>query len=187
VAPDRNPQTVKLVKPNLLHRPGPSISEDYGLADKFSLGLLELAEDRGGADVGSWHGCLEIDHHGDDSVSKRTTETHRLFDVSVLTYAELCRSDFARSPSPAGMKHNLLIRLALNPDDEALAAPQLYRVAVEQLLGPRDGIFVIQANECPMRYEMSVVADRVRAIFCHFQSVLPTDVAGLPDSGLRPA
>jgi hypothetical protein len=34
---DRNPQTVKLFKPNLLHCPGLSISEDYGLADKFGL------------------------------------------------------------------------------------------------------------------------------------------------------
>jgi hypothetical protein len=32
------------------------------------------------------------------------------------------------------LKHNLLIRLALNPDDEALAAPHLYRVAIKQLL-----------------------------------------------------
>jgi hypothetical protein len=29
-----------LVKPNLLHGPGLSIGEDYGLADKLSLGLI---------------------------------------------------------------------------------------------------------------------------------------------------
>lgn len=40
VAPDRDSQTVMLVKPNLLHRPGLSIGEDYGLADKLSLGLI---------------------------------------------------------------------------------------------------------------------------------------------------
>jgi hypothetical protein len=46
VAPDRDSQTVMLVKPNLLHGPGLSIGEDYGLADKLSLGLIERAEDR---------------------------------------------------------------------------------------------------------------------------------------------
>ena len=40
VAPDRDSQTVVLVKPNLLHRPGLSIGEDYGLTDKLSLGLI---------------------------------------------------------------------------------------------------------------------------------------------------
>ena len=56
VAPDRNSQPVMLVKPNLLHRPRLSIGEDYGLADKLSLGLLELAEDRGRTDFRRWHG-----------------------------------------------------------------------------------------------------------------------------------
>jgi hypothetical protein len=46
VALNRDSQAVMLVKPNLLHRPGFSIGEDYGLADKLSLGLLERAEDR---------------------------------------------------------------------------------------------------------------------------------------------
>jgi hypothetical protein len=46
VAPDRDSQTVMLIKPNLLHRPGLSIGEDYSLADKLSLGLIERAEDR---------------------------------------------------------------------------------------------------------------------------------------------
>jgi hypothetical protein len=56
VAPDRDSQTVMLVKPNLLHRPGLSIGEDYGLADKLSLGLTERAEDRGRTEVDNWHG-----------------------------------------------------------------------------------------------------------------------------------
>ena len=46
VAPDRNSQPVMLVKPNLLRRPRLSIGEDYGLAYKLSLGLVERAEDR---------------------------------------------------------------------------------------------------------------------------------------------
>ena len=51
LALDRNSQTMKLVKPNLLHGPSLSIGEDYGLADKFNLSLLELAEDGGGVFV----------------------------------------------------------------------------------------------------------------------------------------
>ena len=46
VAPDRDSQTVMLVKPNLLHGPGFSVGEDYGLTDKLGLGLLERGEDR---------------------------------------------------------------------------------------------------------------------------------------------
>ncbi len=44
MASDRNSQAVHFVKPNALHRPGLSVGEDHGLADKLSLGLLELAE-----------------------------------------------------------------------------------------------------------------------------------------------
>ncbi len=40
-------QAVYLVKPNALHRTGLSIGEDNGLADEFSLGLIELAKDSG--------------------------------------------------------------------------------------------------------------------------------------------
>ena len=35
------------VKPNVLHRPGLSISENHGLADKLGLRFLECAKDRG--------------------------------------------------------------------------------------------------------------------------------------------
>jgi hypothetical protein len=56
VAPDRDTQAVQFVKPNVVHCPGLSIGENHGLADKFSLGLLELAKDRGGSDVHNWHG-----------------------------------------------------------------------------------------------------------------------------------
>ena len=46
VAPDRDSQTVMLVKPNLLHGPRLSIGEDDGLADKLRPGLIERAKDR---------------------------------------------------------------------------------------------------------------------------------------------
>ena len=45
---DRNPKPMHFVKPNLCYCPGLSITEDYRLADKFTLSLLELAEDRRG-------------------------------------------------------------------------------------------------------------------------------------------
>ena len=44
VALNGDSQTVKLVKPKFFHRPGLSISEDYGLADDLRLGLLERTE-----------------------------------------------------------------------------------------------------------------------------------------------
>jgi hypothetical protein len=46
VAPDRNSQTVHLVKPNVLYGPGLPIRKDYGLADKLRLSLIECADDR---------------------------------------------------------------------------------------------------------------------------------------------
>ena len=52
---NRNPQPVEFVKPNFRYGPGLSITEDYGLADKFILGLLEFAEDRRGTVVWRWH------------------------------------------------------------------------------------------------------------------------------------
>ncbi len=55
VASDRNSQAVHFVKPNALHRTGLSVGEDHGLADKLSLGLLELAEDCGRTAFHSWH------------------------------------------------------------------------------------------------------------------------------------
>jgi hypothetical protein len=38
---------MQFVKPNVLHRPGPAVSEDHGFADKLGLGFFESAEDRG--------------------------------------------------------------------------------------------------------------------------------------------
>ena len=55
VASDRDSQAVHFVKPDALHRTGLSVGEDHGLADKLSLRLLELAEDRGRSDFRRWH------------------------------------------------------------------------------------------------------------------------------------
>ncbi len=46
VASDRDSEAVHFVKPNPFHRTGLSIRKNHGLANKLSLGLLELAEDR---------------------------------------------------------------------------------------------------------------------------------------------
>jgi hypothetical protein len=56
VSSDRDSQTVRFIEPNVLHRPGFAIGEDYGLADKFSLRLLEHVEDRGHSEVYRGHG-----------------------------------------------------------------------------------------------------------------------------------
>src|SRR6476620_7977141 len=49
VAADRD--YMQFVKPNVLHRPGPAVSEDHGFADKLGLGFFESAEDRGRTDL----------------------------------------------------------------------------------------------------------------------------------------
>jgi hypothetical protein len=46
VALDGDSQAVQFVKPHVLHRPGLSVGQDHGFADKLSLGLLERAENR---------------------------------------------------------------------------------------------------------------------------------------------
>ena len=60
VTSNGNSQAMHLVKPNPLHCTGLSVGEDHRLADKLSLGLLELAEDRGRTDLRSWHGLPDI-------------------------------------------------------------------------------------------------------------------------------
>ena len=71
VAPDRDSQAVQFVEPNVVDGAGLSIGEDDGLAEKFGLGLLVLAQDRGCSDVRNWHGipgaqkvqpCIENTH-----------------------------------------------------------------------------------------------------------------------------
>ena len=55
VASDRDAQAMYFVEPNALNRTGLAVGKDYGLADKLSLGLLELAEDRACALLHGWH------------------------------------------------------------------------------------------------------------------------------------
>ena len=52
---DRDSEAVHFVKPNARHRTGLSIRENYGLPNKLSLGLPELAEDRARTELCSWH------------------------------------------------------------------------------------------------------------------------------------
>jgi len=57
VAPNRDSQAVQFVKPYILYRPGLSIGEDHGFADKLSLGLLKRTED-GWCTALDGHACL---------------------------------------------------------------------------------------------------------------------------------
>jgi hypothetical protein len=52
---NRYSHAMHFVEPNFLDRTGFSVGEDHGLADKLSLGLIELAEDRGRTDLRNWH------------------------------------------------------------------------------------------------------------------------------------
>jgi len=56
VGSDRDSEAVHFVKPNAFHRASLPVAEDDGLTDKLGLGSLELAKDRGRANLHSWHG-----------------------------------------------------------------------------------------------------------------------------------
>ena len=55
VTSDRDAQAMYFVEPNALNRTGLAVGKDHGLADKLSLGSLELAEDRACALLHGWH------------------------------------------------------------------------------------------------------------------------------------
>jgi hypothetical protein len=46
---------MNLVEPNALNRTGLAVGKDHGLADKLSLGSLELTEDRACVLLHGWH------------------------------------------------------------------------------------------------------------------------------------
>lgn len=56
VALNRDSQSVRFVQPNTIYRPGLSVGEDHGFADKLPMGVLKLVENSGRADFRSWHG-----------------------------------------------------------------------------------------------------------------------------------
>ena len=60
MALDGDSQTVKLVKPDPFHRPGLSVGQDHGLADKLSLSLLERTEDRRRVELNNGHVVSEV-------------------------------------------------------------------------------------------------------------------------------
>jgi hypothetical protein len=65
VASDGDSQAMHLVEPNAFNRTGLAVGKDHGLADKRSLGLLELAEDRARAFLHGWHdGCSRNRENG---------------------------------------------------------------------------------------------------------------------------
>jgi hypothetical protein len=54
-------------------------------------------------------------------------------------------------------------------DQEALAAPQLHRAAVQQLRRPGDGVTIIGANVGATTHEMAVRSDDVGPILVHLK------------------
>jgi hypothetical protein len=45
VSSDRDAQAMYFIEPNAINRTGLAVGKDHGIADKLSLGSLELAED----------------------------------------------------------------------------------------------------------------------------------------------
>ena len=92
--PDRNSEAVQFVEPNALDRPGLPIGEDSGLVDKIGLGLLELTEDFGRADLYRWHGCAGAGLNGSVLHLKgaQVVTTARQRDVSGTPRRRLIRS-----------------------------------------------------------------------------------------------
>jgi len=60
MSPYGESQTMQLVKPNVLHRPGLSVGQDYSLTDKIGMSLFERAENRRGAKFRNWHGLSGV-------------------------------------------------------------------------------------------------------------------------------
>jgi len=60
VTSDRNSQTMKFIKPNLVYRPGLSIGQNHGFADKLCLSFVEFGEDVARSRFGDWHDVARI-------------------------------------------------------------------------------------------------------------------------------
>jgi hypothetical protein len=51
---------MKFIKPNLVYRPGLSIGQDHGFADKLGLSFIEFGEDVARSRFGAWHDVARI-------------------------------------------------------------------------------------------------------------------------------
>jgi len=60
-------------------------------------------------------------------------------------------------------------------DYEAVAAPKLNIVAIDELLCPNDRVFVVSAHERSGRGDMAIVADRKGSVLVHFGGCSPGD------------
>ena len=56
VTSNRNPQPMRFIEPQVVHRPSLSIRQDDGLPNKFDMRLIEFSKDRRRSCVGGWHG-----------------------------------------------------------------------------------------------------------------------------------
>jgi hypothetical protein len=52
---------VQFIEPDLVHRPGYSVGQDDGSANKLGLSVLEFGKDSGRARFGGWHCLARLD------------------------------------------------------------------------------------------------------------------------------
>jgi hypothetical protein len=62
---------------------------------------------------------------------------------------------------------NRSFRRVFEPDNEAVTAPDLYVVIVQQPLGLGDGFAIVTANHLFKSDEMLVVPDDIDPVLCH--------------------
>ena len=55
MAPDRDAQAVKFVKPDMVYRSSLPVSQDDGFTDYLCLSLAELGQDGGRSRLDGWH------------------------------------------------------------------------------------------------------------------------------------
>ena len=72
-------------------------------------------------------------------------------------------------------------------DDEALAAPDLDVMAVDQALGLRDGLAIVPADQRLEADELSVLANRIDPIFRHRSLLQRPQLAGQQPGDIRRA
>jgi hypothetical protein len=81
VTSDRNSQTVYIIEPDLVHRPGYSVGQDDGFANKLGLSVVEFGKDGARARFSGWHCLASVGLHGGRAVAheigKRVADTRQ--------------------------------------------------------------------------------------------------------------
>jgi hypothetical protein len=71
---------VQFIEPDLVHRPGYSVGQDDGSANKLGLSVLEFGKDSGRARFGGWHCLGPVGLHGGrvaHEIEKRVADTRQ--------------------------------------------------------------------------------------------------------------